>query len=418
MAIQCDIIPATGTPYFTTNIEDGVALADESLRAAFAAAYPDAWARIQARRRFMIGHARHRPASRRAAIFQSGRIPPTTSLEGRHGDDHRCLRRCANRTSSTEPLSPTRAAETESHWGWRCDVLKFDGATKQFGGLVALDACTFAAQPGRLTGFLGPNGAGKTTAMRAVFGLVELDAGAVRWRGAPIGRAERARFGYMPEERGLYPRMRVRDQLVYLGRLCGRTSRRRESERRHLARATRPRRPSERPPRRALARQPAAGPAHRRAGQRARAARARRAVLRARSARHRQHVRAARRGRGGGRDGAVLQPPARPGRGPLRRRRHHRPRPHRPRRRPRPSCGPRCRNGSSTSATAARHPTGRRWPSVGARRVERTARPACASTATPISPRWSRSLGATDDLVSFTYQPPTLSELFRQAVAA
>ncbi len=55
MALQCDIIPATGTPYFTTNIEDGVALADESLRAAFAAASPDAWARVQARRRFMIG---------------------------------------------------------------------------------------------------------------------------------------------------------------------------------------------------------------------------------------------------------------------------------------------------------------------------------------------------------------------------
>jgi ABC-2 type transport system ATP-binding protein len=55
--------------------------------------------------------------------------------------------------------------------------------------------------------------------------LVELDAGTVRWRGAPIGGAERARFGYMPEERGLYPRMRVRDQLLYLGQLCGRTSR-------------------------------------------------------------------------------------------------------------------------------------------------------------------------------------------------
>jgi Creatinase/Prolidase N-terminal domain len=53
MALQCDIIPATGTPYFTTNIEDGLALGDESLRAAFAAAYPDAWARVQARRRFM-----------------------------------------------------------------------------------------------------------------------------------------------------------------------------------------------------------------------------------------------------------------------------------------------------------------------------------------------------------------------------
>jgi ABC-2 type transport system ATP-binding protein len=102
-------------------------------------------------------------------------------------------------------------------------VLEFDGATKQFGAVRALDACTFVAKPGRLTGFVGPNGAGKTTAMRAVFGLVELDAGAVRWRDAPVGHVERARFGYMPEERGLYARMRVRDQLVYLGQLCGRS---------------------------------------------------------------------------------------------------------------------------------------------------------------------------------------------------
>ena len=101
-------------------------------------------------------------------------------------------------------------------------MLGFDGATKRFGSLTALDLCSFAARPGRLTGFLGPNGAGKTTAMRAVFGLVELDAGTVRWQGRPVTAAERVRFGYMPEERGLYPRMRVRDQLVYLGQLCGR----------------------------------------------------------------------------------------------------------------------------------------------------------------------------------------------------
>ena len=104
-------------------------------------------------------------------------------------------------------------------------MLGFDGVTKRFGSLTALDGCTFAARPGRLTGFLGPNGAGKTTAMRAVFGLVELDAGTVRWQGRSISAAERARFGYMPEERGLYPRMRVRDQLVYLGELCGRAGR-------------------------------------------------------------------------------------------------------------------------------------------------------------------------------------------------
>ncbi|WP_107774591.1 ABC transporter ATP-binding protein [Nocardioides sediminis] len=103
-------------------------------------------------------------------------------------------------------------------------MLEFDSATKRFGPLTALDACTFTARPGRLTGFVGPNGAGKTTAMRAVFGLVELDSGSVLWKGAPIGPEVRARFGYMPEERGLYPRMRVRDQLVHLGRLCGGTT--------------------------------------------------------------------------------------------------------------------------------------------------------------------------------------------------
>ena len=101
-------------------------------------------------------------------------------------------------------------------------MLGFDGATKRFGSVTALDRCTFTARPGRLTGFLGPNGAGKTTAMRAVFGLVALDAGGIQWQSRPVCAVERARFGYMPEERGLYPRMRVRDQLVYLGQLCGR----------------------------------------------------------------------------------------------------------------------------------------------------------------------------------------------------
>jgi ABC-2 type transport system ATP-binding protein len=102
------------------------------------------------------------------------------------------------------------------------EMLGFDGVTKRFDPVTALDRCTFTVRPGRLTGFLGPNGAGKTTAMRAVFGLVELDEGTIRWHGAPVRASDRARFGYMPEERGLYPRMRVRDQLTYLGQLCGR----------------------------------------------------------------------------------------------------------------------------------------------------------------------------------------------------
>ena len=100
-------------------------------------------------------------------------------------------------------------------------VLEFDGATKRFGRLAALDECSFTAQPGRLTGLLGPNGAGKTTAMRAALGLGELDGGAVRWHGSPVTRADPTRFGHTPGERGLYTRMRVRDQLVYLGERCG-----------------------------------------------------------------------------------------------------------------------------------------------------------------------------------------------------
>ena len=72
-----------------------------------------------------------------------------------------------------------------------------------------------------MLGFLGPNGAGKTTAMRAVFGLVEPDGGELLWDGRPIGLGERLRFGYMPEERGLYPRMPVGEQLEYFGCLHG-----------------------------------------------------------------------------------------------------------------------------------------------------------------------------------------------------
>jgi ABC-2 type transport system ATP-binding protein len=100
-------------------------------------------------------------------------------------------------------------------------VLLLSELGKRFGDVVALDGCSFAVEPGDMVGFLGPNGAGKTTAMRSVFGLVALDHGSVTWRGAPIDRRTRLRFGYMPEERGLYPRMRVLDQVAYFGRLHG-----------------------------------------------------------------------------------------------------------------------------------------------------------------------------------------------------
>jgi ABC-2 type transport system ATP-binding protein len=95
---------------------------------------------------------------------------------------------------------------------------------RRYGDVVALDGLSFAVPAGQVFGFLGPNGAGKTTAMRAVVGVVALDGGAVRWRGAPVDARARRAFGYMPEERGLYPGMIVLEQLEYLGRLYGMSS--------------------------------------------------------------------------------------------------------------------------------------------------------------------------------------------------
>ena len=109
--------------------------------------------------------------------------------------------------------------------GWRLmgreTMLSFVDVSKRFGAVQALADCSFSVARGRMLGFLGPNGAGKTTAMRAVFGLVRLDRGEVLWDGRPVGLAERLGFGYMPEERGLYPRMPVGDQLEYFGCLHG-----------------------------------------------------------------------------------------------------------------------------------------------------------------------------------------------------
>ncbi len=100
-------------------------------------------------------------------------------------------------------------------------LLQLDGLRRRFGSVTALDDLTFSVASGEVVGFLGPNGAGKTTTMRAVFGLTDLDAGTVHWNGRPVGQPERRRFGYMPEERGLYPAMLVGEQLEYLGRLHG-----------------------------------------------------------------------------------------------------------------------------------------------------------------------------------------------------
>jgi ABC-2 type transport system ATP-binding protein len=102
-------------------------------------------------------------------------------------------------------------------------MLEVKDLAKAYGEVTALAGLTLTAHPGRIVGFLGPNGSGKTTTMRAVLGLVRPDRGSITWRGAPIDAAQRLRFGYMPEQRGLYPRMTVGAQLRYLARLHGMT---------------------------------------------------------------------------------------------------------------------------------------------------------------------------------------------------
>ncbi len=100
-------------------------------------------------------------------------------------------------------------------------MLKVDSLAKSYGDVVALDSCTFEAKRGRMMGFLGPNGSGKTTTMRSIFGLVRPDQGTLSWDGKEIDESMRIAFGYMPEQRGLYPRMKILDQVVYMGRIHG-----------------------------------------------------------------------------------------------------------------------------------------------------------------------------------------------------
>lgn len=100
-------------------------------------------------------------------------------------------------------------------------MLKVTTISRSFGDHRVLDDVSFEVRPGRMTGFLGANGSGKTTTMRIILGVLAPHGGAVTWRGMPVNQSTRQRFGYMPEERGLYPKMKVAEQIVWLGRLHG-----------------------------------------------------------------------------------------------------------------------------------------------------------------------------------------------------
>ncbi|WP_306370102.1 ABC transporter ATP-binding protein [Nocardiopsis sp. CC223A] len=109
-------------------------------------------------------------------------------------------------------------------------MLAISNASKSFGSKKVLHDLSLNVEKGSIFGFCGANGQGKTTAMRIMIGILKPDSGTVRWNGASIGRKELRRIGYMPEERGLYPKMTPKRQLAYFGVLSG--VNRREAEER------------------------------------------------------------------------------------------------------------------------------------------------------------------------------------------
>ena len=99
--------------------------------------------------------------------------------------------------------------------------LRLENVTKRYGELLAVDGVSFTAEPGRLFGLLGPNGAGKSSTIRMITYITTPDAGRVTRGGVEAGPETQRRMGYLPEERGLYKKMRVGEQLVYLAQLKG-----------------------------------------------------------------------------------------------------------------------------------------------------------------------------------------------------
>ncbi len=101
------------------------------------------------------------------------------------------------------------------------NMLVVDHVSRSFGSIAAVNDVSFRVEPGSVFGLLGPNGAGKTTTMRMILGIYVPDGGSIRWKEKPIDLQVRRTFGYLPEERGLYGKMTVRDQIAYFGRLHG-----------------------------------------------------------------------------------------------------------------------------------------------------------------------------------------------------
>lgn len=100
-------------------------------------------------------------------------------------------------------------------------ALIIDSVTKRFGSFKAVNNVSFNIPEKEIFGFLGANGAGKTTTFRMILGLIDVTEGSITWNGKPLGYEASSMIGYLPEERGLYPKLKVKDQIVYLARLRG-----------------------------------------------------------------------------------------------------------------------------------------------------------------------------------------------------
>ena len=98
-------------------------------------------------------------------------------------------------------------------------ALVIDSVTKRFGSFTAVDSINFNIPEGQIFGFLGANGAGKTTTFRMILGLLDVSEGKITWNDKPIDYSVSSMIGYLPEERGLYPKLKVSDQIVYLAKL-------------------------------------------------------------------------------------------------------------------------------------------------------------------------------------------------------
>lgn len=122
---------------------------------------------------------------------------------------------------STAHLNPYTILRPQHSKGPDMEALHIDRLSKSFGEVQALREMSFSVHPGEIYGFVGSNGAGKSTTMRIALGVLQADSGEVRLGDTPMNDNLRRRIGYMPEERGLYAKERIADQLKFLGQLHG-----------------------------------------------------------------------------------------------------------------------------------------------------------------------------------------------------